>query len=181
MDHFASTVEGYFDDWDFDFYRYAVQQAPNKAHFVEVGSWKGRSTAFMAVEIINSGKDIQFDAVDTFIGSEEQQDDNDVVNKTLFQTFQSNMSPVRGYYNPVVAESTAAAKLYNDNSIDFVFIDASHDYDSVVADIKAWLPKVKPGGMISGHDYPHDPVRRAVADQLTTPIGAQGACWFTIK
>jgi hypothetical protein len=181
MNHFAFTVEGFFDGADFDFYTYAVQQAPSKAHFVEVGAWKGRSTAFMAVEIINSGKDIRFDAIDTFTGSEELMNDSDVVNRTLFETFQANMSPVRGYYNPVVAESTAAANLYSDNSIDFVFIDAAHDYDSVVADIKAWYPKVKPGGMLSGHDYPHLPVRRAVADQLATPISTQGACWFTVK
>lgn len=37
--------------------------------------------------------------------------------------------------------------------LDFVYIDASHDYDSVVADIQVWWPKVKPGGILGGHDF----------------------------
>lgn len=40
-----------------------------------------------------------------------------------------------------------------DNSLDFVFIDADHAYESVKADIAAWTPKVRPGGIVSGHDY----------------------------
>jgi len=47
---------------------------------------------------------------------------------------------------------------------DFVYIDAAHDYASVSADIQAWLPLVKVGGIIAGHDYMHD-VKRAV-DQI---------------
>jgi Methyltransferase domain len=46
-----------------------------------------------------------------------------------------------------------AAKAVPDYSLDFVFIDADHSYEACLADIKAWTPKVKRGGMISGHDY----------------------------
>jgi SAM-dependent methyltransferase len=49
--------------------------------------------------------------------------------------------------------STAAAKLFADASVDLVFIDAAHDHAHVKADIEAWWPKVRPGGVISGHDY----------------------------
>lgn len=49
--------------------------------------------------------------------------------------------------------SVEAAKDFADASLDFVFIDADHSYEAVKADIQAWLPKVKPGGFISGHDY----------------------------
>ncbi len=44
------------------------------------------------------------------------------------------------------------AKKVKDKSLDFVFVDASHDYESVVKDFNAWAPKVKPGGIFSGHD-----------------------------
>ena len=50
-------------------------------------------------------------------------------------------------------DSIEASKKYEDNSIDFVFIDANHDYDYVKKDIEAWFPKVKTGGVIAGHDY----------------------------
>jgi hypothetical protein len=38
---------------------------------------------------------------------------------------------------------------------DMVYIDAEHSYEAVKKDIKLWLPHVKPGGFISGHDYGH--------------------------
>jgi hypothetical protein len=49
--------------------------------------------------------------------------------------------------------SVEAAQRVEDRSLDFVYIDARHDYDSVKEDLEAWLPKVRPGGIISGHDY----------------------------
>ena len=51
--------------------------------------------------------------------------------------------------------SVEAAKDIPDGSLDFVYIDALHDFDSVIADILAWVPKVKKGGIVSGHDYEH--------------------------
>lgn len=49
--------------------------------------------------------------------------------------------------------SVNAATMVDDASLDFAYIDANHDYDPVMADINAWYPKVKPGGLICGHDY----------------------------
>lgn len=46
-----------------------------------------------------------------------------------------------------------ACQFFNDNSFDFVFIDATHTYNSVSSDIRLWAPKVKETGIISGHDY----------------------------
>jgi hypothetical protein len=50
-------------------------------------------------------------------------------------------------------ESIKAAAFIADNSLDMIFIDADHDYKSVMDDVKAWVPKVKLGGIIAGHDY----------------------------
>ena len=49
--------------------------------------------------------------------------------------------------------SMDALKDFNDNSLDFVFIDANHTFEYVVNDIAEWSKKVKPGGIVSGHDY----------------------------
>lgn len=49
--------------------------------------------------------------------------------------------------------SIEAAGRVPDHSLDFVYIDARHDYDSVSEDLEAWFPKVRPGGIVAGHDY----------------------------
>ncbi len=61
--------------------------------------------------------------------------------------------------------SDEAAKDFADESFDLVFIDADHSEEWVLRDLAAWLPKVRAGGVIAGHDYgaPHHPgVKRAV-------------------
>ena len=54
---------------------------------------------------------------------------------------------------PILTTSVRAAKLFADESVPFCFIDADHSYASVTADLHAWWPKVRAGGMIAGHDY----------------------------
>lgn len=49
--------------------------------------------------------------------------------------------------------SVEAAKQVADHSLDFVYIDGNHRLESVIADLVAWTPKVRPGGIIAGHDY----------------------------
>src|SRR5260370_19381016 len=67
MDHFYERVDGSFSFREI--YDKALRDARNGAVFVEIGSWYGRSTAYMAVEIANSGKQIDFYCVDTWTGS----------------------------------------------------------------------------------------------------------------
>jgi predicted O-methyltransferase YrrM len=53
----------------------------------------------------------------------------------------------------LVMRTSEAAQLVDDASLDFVFIDADHSYESVKEDIAHWAPKVRKGGWIGGHDY----------------------------
>jgi len=163
MKHFYNEIHGWFD---FDnIYSKMVEMAKEGAKFVEVGSWKGKSAAFMCVEIANSGKDIKFDCVDAWNGMGqpgEYDRDHSVIKKTLYEEFVDNMKPVEGLYNPIRSLSYDAANLYEDQSVDFVFIDAGHSYSEVKKDILSWLPKVKIGGYIGGHDYVRVGVQRAV-------------------
>jgi hypothetical protein len=161
MEHFYNTIG---EDWFTyqELYSNMVDYFPDNALFVEIGSWKGRSTSYMAVEIHNSEKNIKFDCVDTWDGSEEHSDPNscwfqpELVNDKnwLYRIFLENNKPVNHIINPIRTTSLEAAQYYKNRSIDFVFIDAAHDYENVKADLNAWYPKVKKGGFIGGHDYP---------------------------
>ena len=65
-------------------------------------------------------------------------------------------------------DSMKAANQFTDGSLDFVYIDAAHDYDSVKKDVLAWMPKVKKGGIIAGHDYDYfnTPTVRQAIDEV---------------
>lgn len=49
--------------------------------------------------------------------------------------------------------SVPASKQFTDGSLDFIYIDSNHDFAHVIEDLAAWSPKVKKGGIISGHDF----------------------------
>jgi hypothetical protein len=49
--------------------------------------------------------------------------------------------------------STSAVKRFEDESLDFVYIDASHSFQPVIDDIAEWSKKVRPGGIVAGHDF----------------------------
>lgn len=184
MNHYYESVSGWFDESDKNFYDRMVNKYNNGDIFVEIGSFKGRSASVMGVNIINSNKNIKFYCVDTWMGSEEHQkgalaEDPDVVNGTLYQQFLKNIAPVKDVINVIRKASVEAASEFEDRSLSFVFIDASHDYENVKKDINAWYSKVKSGGTLAGHDWNYHEVMRAVkefADENKLTINS-GGCW----
>lgn len=178
MEHFYQNIQGWFGFKNI--YEEAAAMLKNGDHFVEIGSWKGKSTSFMAVEIINRGLNVKFDVVDTWKGSNEtvHQEDQYVLTDTLYEHFLDNMKPVEGYFNPIRMTSEDASKLYKDNSLDFVLIDASHEYKLVKIDILSWLPKVKPGSILMGDDAFWPGVYQAVNDTLPGVQFKDSAWWY---
>ena len=166
MEHFYQNIEGWFS---YEYvYKDMVEQADDDSLFVEIGSFKGRSTAFMAVEIANSGKKIQFDCIDPMkaIGHYEnaarinpQEWDGYSV-----EDFHRRLEPVKGLYNLHQMPSDEAVNLYEDGSIDFIMIDGDHSYEAVKRDIQNFLPKMRSGGLMAGDDAFAEEVQRAVAD-----------------
>lgn len=71
------------------------------------------------------------------------------------------------------------AEAVPDNSLDFVFIDASHDKESVLKDLEAWIPKLKAGGMLTGHDLHFDGVVQAL-EEMGINYFESGVdnCWY---
>lgn len=139
-------------------YKLAVKSSPEKAIFVEIGSLVGKSTCCLGQLVKESQKDIKIFAVDTFEGSEEHEmiikelEDNSTSFLELFGIFTSACN-VNDIITPIQGKSLDVVSQFEDESIDFIFVDASHDYENVLADITAWYPKLKPGGLIAGDDY----------------------------
>ena len=167
MNHFYTSVAGWFADTDKQVYDLAVDKFTDGDIFVEIGSFKGRSASAMAVNIINSKKDIKFYCVDTWQGSEEHQrgqsaEDIDAIEGRLYDIFIQNTESVKDYIIPMRKTSLEASKDFTDKSLAFVFIDASHDYENVKQDIHSWYPKIKNGGILAGHDWFAEQIKRAV-------------------
>jgi len=167
-----------------ELYREFVNALPDNSTFVEVGSWKGRSISFFVVEVINSGKHIDCFSVDTWKGSAEHQQETNVMNDTLYDLFLSNTKPIQDHFTPIRKPSVEASKDFEDESIEIVFIDADHEYEPVKADIAAWLPKVRKGGLIAGHDYLLPSTKKAVDEAFGNSVifrNAMENCWIVQK
>jgi len=179
MKHFYMHLNG--EDW-FSYpklYSEVVSRCSyaKTSHLVEVGSWKGKSACFMAVEVINSHKSIKFDCVDCWL--EEK----------VYNEFIENIKPVSSSINVIKQYSRVASTFYKDNSLDFVFIDAHHTYEAVKDDINCWYPKVKPDGILAGHDFwdqAHSrhiaEVNKAVEERFTADFKlTDEGCWVHTK
>lgn len=80
-------------------------------------------------------------------------------------------------------KSMEAAKHFPDNSLDFVYIDGNHDFEHCTQDICEWSRKVRPGGIVAGHDYTRYPARanihtKYVVDAYTRALGIKP--WFVL-
>ena len=187
MNHFYESIGGWFNFRGI--YDAAVRDASDRAVFVEVGSWYGRSAAYMAVEIANSGKQIDFYCVDTWRGSVDLPwMANHLAGKggSAFPFFQENLKRggVWELIRPIEQPSVVAAPSFPDKSVDFVMIDGAHDYASVRQDVRAWLPKLKTGGLMAGDDAGWPGVLIAVHETIPMSeitIVNDGANWMYRK
>lgn len=145
MDHFNKDIIGWFT---FErLYRDMAAKFPSGSRMVEVGVYEGKSFAFLAVEMVNAGKEFELTAIDSFTFEDEHTKEN------ILHVFMRNMLPMQGKYKVLKAQSDESAANFENGSLDFVFIDADHVYTNCKKDILAWLPKVKRGGILAGHDY----------------------------
>lgn len=185
--HYWQTIDGWWTEENCEFYQEMLDRFVGSAHFVEIGSFKGRSSSYMAVAIANSGKNIKFDCVDPFTGNPEHQpgqvfENQDVIDNKIYNIFLKNMEPVKDYYSLKKMTSVEAARTYPDQSLDFVFIDGLHDYDNVTIDIHSWFPKIKKGGILAGHDYAWtSPLLMKAVNESVKKVRSYGNCWYIEK
>jgi predicted O-methyltransferase YrrM len=172
----ALPIEGWMKTSELE---WLAQQASQNRRIVEVGSWMGRSTTSMAD---NMEGGVIF-AVDTWRGSEEHESYlKDKPVDFVYETFRANLKRHidSGRVCPVRLPSLEAARVFRAlgcPGFDMVFIDAAHDYENVKADIQAWKPLVRPGGLLCGHDWGHPPIVQAVRELLGKPKSSS-TIWY---
>jgi predicted O-methyltransferase YrrM len=73
--------------------------------------------------------------------------------ESLFQATKQRLAQHADITEFMRMYTTEAAKLVPDDSLDFIYVDARHDYCGVREDLREWWPKLRMGGILAGHDY----------------------------
>jgi predicted O-methyltransferase YrrM len=161
-----------------------LRHAANKAQVVvEIGSWAGRTTQAMA----ESCPGVIY-AVDHFQGSPD--DSCETIRNAARngegakarQEFQRNLKRFLDSGKVVLMETFSVPAAYimrreMEKTPDFVFLDGAHDYTSVHDDIVSWLPLIRKGGILCGHDRDLPSVRQAIDELLPGWKPAAGRIW----
>lgn len=170
-----------------EFYSYIAELVPNGGMVCEVGTWLGSSAIHLARELQKWNKTkTKIVCVDTWAGGPE----HETLVKDLggpqgvYEAFMKNVEQagVLHAIRPVIAPSLSAAKRFKPRSFHSVFIDADHSAAAVRADIAAWAPKVKRGGILAGHDYDYASVRgevSAYSEAAGVRINEWGRVWWS--
>ena len=124
---------------------------------VEIGSFKGKSTCFIAEGI--GDKKMQFFCIDPWKDGLMPEKGEGIFNEFLQSTkkYRNRFSILRGFSHEVIKEWPVHRK------IDFLWVDGDHSYEGVKRDILDWIPMVKKSSPVCFHDYRDAPgVRKAV-------------------
>lgn len=169
--NYTNGIVGWASDTELKWLHLTAQKMES---IVEIGSWKGKST-----DALLSGCGGTVWAVDHFKGNEEVRNTicHEAAEKDVGKIFLSNV----GHYKNLKLlkmDSMEAAKRFEDNSVDMVFIDGGHLYDEVKNDIQVWLPKTR--RLLCGHDYRiRSGVKKAV-DELLDIIYVVPSIWIKL-
>jgi len=141
-----------------------AKKCSTKGAIVEIGSWKGKSTIWIA-KGSKAGKHARVYAVDPHIGSSEHKKMFGTV--ATFQDFQRNIkeTQVDDIVAPIVKTSKDAAADFVE-PIEFIFIDGAHEYEFVKEDFDLWFPKVVTGGVVAFHDIGWPGPKRVFREEL---------------
>ena len=147
-----------------------VETLPTGLLMAEVGSYAGESLMYFMPKV---SQIICIDRWEDY--SEEVGGSTHRVMVDSMTWVEETFDHVASYYGDRVVkvkdESLAVAARCPDATFDLVYIDASHNYLDVLHDIEAWWPKIKPGGLLAGHDYDtlREGVRLAVGEIFGNP------------
>jgi predicted O-methyltransferase YrrM len=157
-----------------DVYDDAIARASDGDTLVEVGVANGRSLMYLAGRALDSVKSLRVYGIDQWLGAKEYAD--------IIDGMIRHCPREAAFARILRGSSLDMVTYFDDASLSFAFIDADHSYGAVKADIAAWKPKIKPGGMLAGHDFSTADwpgVVRAVEEAFgpQIAIGSARYCW----
>lgn len=191
----AEQIEGFMDHEELNDLR---REAAAAKVIVEIGVWHGRSTHALAEGNVCQPNGVIY-AVDWFQGAPTDPCQCEQVRNAgtngqgvlARAAFRRNLETYLrdGRVQLWELESTAAARRYAQyliegrlRSMDLLFIDGSHDTASLCADLDAWLPCLRSGGVLLLHDRNYPSVQSAVRDRLSPqPTDLAGSLWKWVK
>jgi predicted O-methyltransferase YrrM len=166
-------IPGFFTEEEGRWYARFARGVPMRGTFVEVGSWKGRSTSFIGR--ICNGQGARLVCVDHWGGSTDKLAEHYagvLATEDVEQTFRANMASLGITVEVLREPSVVAAGRFERGSVDRVFLDGSHDGKSVNEDLVAWSERLRPEGTLAGHDYdPKHPELTAAVDAFASARG----------
>jgi hypothetical protein len=186
MEHFYQNIDGFMNRKNVLLFDKVLQLVPTDCVWVELGAWTGKSVAYCAVELINKNKFGKFFAVDSWQGCEILQEHELIKTGSIKDIFLKNVKPLSDKITIFEDYSWNAAKEFEDQSIDFCYVDAGHSYEDISKDLKAWWPKIKSGAYFGGDDYVEKfpGVIQAVNEffgEQGIEVQAVGRCWLVQK
>ena len=144
---------------------------------VEIGAYSGEGTIVLAKYF----KEVL--AVDPWLNG---YDINDVASsqcpmKFVLAKFHENTKEL-GNVNYSQSKSLDALEFVKDGELDLVYVDGDHRYEAVLADLKGWLPKLRAGGIMAGHDWSFKDVQKALAEVFLNKEAVifQGDSWALV-
>ena len=172
-------------------YDQIVHEIPDDGKIVEIGSFLGRSTHYLATSLMNANKEnVKIYCVDTFEGSSEHV--NLKLPKDFFSIFKENLKFFIGREMVIPCQGRSDSEdilnKFEDRSIDYIMVDGAHEHEPVLDDIENWWPKLKSDGVMLGDDFDLESVSEAVRQMMTklntkgfSVNGSREQTWFTSK
>lgn len=169
---YYTKQQGWFDYWDV--YDLAASRFP-QGRLLEVGVWKGLSLKYLA----EKAPQARIMGIDLF----EYDPQYHGRTGSFLEDAQKRLDAHKNV-QLIKEDSTKAAESFEDNSLDFIFLDTFHHYELVKRELHTYWPKLKKGGLFAGHDYggSHTGVKQAVdefAKEKGLEIKVSRYSWFT--
>ena len=176
----TEEIEGWFNyEHTFDF---LINSIPDEGKFAECGAWLGKSSSYLCDSVAQYRPDISVYIIDSWKGSHDELATSHklATEIDIYKMFLENMGDRK--FTPIRELSVDAAKQFDNDSLDAIFIDMCHTYDCVKEDIEAWYPKLKLNGYMAGHDFSNSGVNQAVYEKFPARVSStHGDCWLVKK